>query len=178
MRLFVALDLPVEVRKHAASICLDVPGARWTKPEHLHFTLRFIGELPGEAVPALKDSLSKVSLRRFEGRLAGTGRFPRRGLPRILWAGFWPEQPLTDLQRAIEAAVRRAGAIPEERPFWPHLTLARLRDTTAEAAEAFLGKWKDFVSAEFPVESFVLYSSTLTPGGPIYRPEETVRLGG
>ena len=178
MRLFVAVDLPDAVRREIAPIGGGVAGARWTKPAQLHFTMRFLGERPAQNTAELKRSLSALSSPAFSGRLAGTGRFPRRGPARILWAGFSPVQPMIDLQLAVESAVRAAGTEPEEKPFSPHVTLARLRDASAQDVEAFLERTKDFATAEFPVDSVVLYSSVLAPAGPTYREELIVRLGG
>jgi 2'-5' RNA ligase len=102
--------------------------------------------------------------------VSGTGAFPPRGLPRILWAGLSPSPPLLSLARQVEERVAAAGLPREPRPFSPHITLAR--STSADPAEVrhYLEQHRSFTLPPFPVDRFTLYASRLTPGGAIHTP--------
>ncbi|NWF70108.1 MAG: RNA 2',3'-cyclic phosphodiesterase [Chloroflexi bacterium] len=166
MRLFVAVELPDDIKDALAALRLDsVAGARRTKRDQLHLTLRFIGD--GIAPPqfaAIKAALAAVRAAPFALQFRGVGQFPPGKKPaRVLWAGLAPNPALPALQQQIEHALRSAGLAPEDRPFSAHITLARL-DPPAAAAR-FLAQHAAFSTPAFPVEQFVLFSSVLARGG-------------
>src|SRR5690606_558822 len=105
-----------------------LPG-RVVPPENWHLTLRFLGATPASAAARVVEELEAAPLGApFEIRLGALGAFPRPARATVLWMGLRAgEGPLGDLAAAVEVAVRRAGIAPEDRPFSPHLTLARLR---------------------------------------------------
>jgi RNA 2',3'-cyclic 3'-phosphodiesterase len=175
IRLFVALALPDPVAESLALLQAGVPGARWSERDQLHLTLRFIGEVDGRDANAIDDALSAIQAPPFMLQLKGVGEFGGKS-PRALWAGVASPEPVVHLQRKIEVALQRIGLPAEERKFTPHVTLARLRATPRGRAIDFLADHALYASEPFEVASFILYSSTLTPNGSLYRAERGYRL--
>ena len=175
MRLFVAIALPDSVADGLVMLQGGIPGARWSTREQLHLTLRFIGEVDGRDAAAIDDALAAIRSPGFALELKGVGEFGGRN-PRALWAGVRDEGPVVHLQRKIESAVQRAGIAAEERKFSPHITLARLRGAPRDRVITFLSAHALYASGPFEVNGFILYSSTLTPNGSLYRPERSYRL--
>ena len=169
-RLFVAIDPPPGVRDALATICRGLDNARWTRPEQMHLTLRFLGSLPTSRVGTIAAALGAVaSSPSFRVAAAGFGVFPSFRSPRVLWAGVDPPAPLQDLARAVENALVGTGAVePEEKPFSPHVTLARLNGTRAAAVRSWMESREGFASGPWEVSEFFLYSSRLTPAGAIH----------
>lgn len=133
MRLFTAIDIDPDVRKKLAAL-LDrlrpLAKLSWTTADRMHITTKFIGEWPDERLEEMKRTLQSVgSPGAFEVEISGLGWFPNSFRPRVLWAGVHGGVPLHDLAQATEEAVCRIGVKREERPFSPHLTLARIRET-------------------------------------------------
>lgn len=173
-RLFVAIDLPDIQKNRLHEICRGIPGTRWLPPNQLHLTLRFIGEVDSGLFQAIRDGLSGADLSPVTCHLRGIGCFPARGRPRVVWAGVSSEATgLTTMQNRIEQDLRRLGARSEDRPFTPHITLARLKDPPREAVSAFLSRNAEFHGGPFTVNAFHLYSSTLTPKGAIHTMERS-----
>lgn len=175
MRLFVALALPDAVQEGLVLLQGGVPGARWSTREQLHLTLRFIGEVDGRDAQAIDDALASIRNPRFTLELKGVGEFGGRN-PRALWAGVRDGTPVEHLQRKIESAVQRVGIPPEERRFSPHITLARLKGAPRDRIITFLSTHALYASGPFEVNAFILYSSTLTPNGSLYRAERSYML--
>jgi 2'-5' RNA ligase len=175
-RLFVAIDLPEETKASLSQFSGAVPGARWVDPSEIHLTLRFIGDVDPQTVSKIEKALSVVQFASFPLRVAGVGHFPPRGLPRVLWVGVEPRPELMALQQRIESALQQAGVSPEERPFSPHITLARLKETPPAAVAAFESSHSGLAYPPFPSTEYVLYSSVLTPKGAIHRKEKIFRL--
>jgi 2'-5' RNA ligase len=177
-RLFVAIDLPEEVRQALARVSCDVPGARWIEPEQIHLTLRFIGEVDGAAFRDVAGSLDEVAARNFPLVVRGVGHFPPRGEPRVLWAGVEKSDALVELRNRVESAVVRAGIEPEGRKFSPHVTLARLKGTPERAVGSFLALNGLLRCDPFRVREFHLYSSSLSAKRAVHRCEASYRLVG
>jgi len=175
MRLFVAIALPDSVADGLLMLQGGIPAARWSTREQLHLTLRFIGEVDGRDAAAIDDALAAIRSPRFSLEQKGVGEFGGRN-PRALWAGVRDEGPVAHLQRKIESAVQRAGIAAEERKFSPHITLARLRGAPRDRIVTFLSAHALYASGPFEVNAFILYSSTLTPNGSLYRPERSYSL--
>ncbi|AJE04727.1 RNA 2',3'-cyclic phosphodiesterase [Geobacter pickeringii] len=178
MRLFVAIDLPDGVKQSVADLCRGVPGVRWLPPEQLHLTLRFIGEADEAVDGAIRRGLAAIVSPPFPLALRGVGCFPSPRRPRVLWVGLGGSDPLHRLQQAVEAAVNGAGVPAEERPFSPHITLARLREHGETGIAPFLARNASFQGEPFTVDAFYLYSSILTPQGAIHRREASYPLAG
>jgi len=177
MRLFVALALPDEVAKSLTALQAGVPGARWQTREQMHLTLRFIGEVDGLQAVAIDDALASISAPAFTMELKGVGAFGGKR-PRDLWAGARTGGALPHLQRKIESALQRVGMEPDGRKFTPHVTLARLKGTPNGHVVDFLTDHALYSSGPFAVDTFILYSSRLTPHGSLYRAEKAYALKG
>ncbi len=178
MRTFIAIEIPEEVRARVRSLTarLQASGARgctWVKPEHMHLTLRFLGEIADAAVEGLCSSLeaSYSGVAPFALAVRGTGAFPNWRKPAVLWAGIEPlDGPLAEAQGVAESAARAIGLPPDTKAFHPHLTLARVKDARGAApAIACLECESEFFAGDFTVDAVSIYSSQLTPHGPIYR---------
>jgi len=176
IRLFVAIELPEGQRERLAQLCAGVPGAKWVRPENMHLTLRFIGEIENGLADDVDAALMKLQAPRFDLTLDGVGFFGKPSAARMLWAGVGKCDALMRLQAKVEATVQRAGLPAEERKFAPHVTLARLRGAPMHRLERFVGENADFLSGPFPVDRFVLYSSFLSSSGAIYTPEAVYPL--
>jgi RNA 2',3'-cyclic 3'-phosphodiesterase len=175
MRLFVALELPDQVAEGLILLQGGVPGARWSRREQLHLTLRFIGEVDGRDAAAIDDALSSIRAPRFTLELKGVGEFGGRN-PRALWTGLRDDTAVHRLQRKIESALQRIGLPAEERKFAPHVTLARLRAAPRERVITFLATHALYASTPFEVNRFILYSSQMSQNGSLYRPERSYAL--
>lgn len=129
MRLFVALDLDDAVRERISRFMEGVagfaPDVRWVRPESLHVTLKFIGEKPTEILDDLKGALSSVRGESFDVTFRGFGFFPTARSARVFWVGIEAGDTLPALASAVDHATASLDIPPEERPFGPHLTLAR-----------------------------------------------------
>ncbi len=175
-RLFVAVDLPSEIKKELATISFGLPGARWVPADQLHLTLRFIGEVDGNLFKDIKEMLSAVAAENFAMRLKGIGHFPLRKRPRVLWVGIETNDRLLRLRSKIESTLVRGRLEPEGRKYSPHITIARLKDTPAVKAGNFIAANGLFASPSFTVQEFLLYSSKLTVKGAIHTIEAVYPL--
>lgn len=178
MRLFVAVELPEDVRAALASLGGGVPGARWVPEENMHLTLRFLGEVDGGTGDDIAESLSEVRGEPFELCCEGIGHFETARQPRTIWAGVSASPELRELQARVEKAVQRAGLPPETRKFMPHVTLARLKAAPADRVHSFIAHHNLFRSRPFEVNGFTLFSSFLSKSNPIYRAEAEFDIRG
>src|SRR5580692_7268940 len=129
MRIFIGIDLDPEIRARLSRFIEGVQGfvpeARWVRPESLHITLKFIGEQTPEQVEVITERLRRIGGSGFEIGLAGYGFFPTAKAPRVFWIGIQAGPQLGELAEAIDMAVAEVGIPRENRPYSPHLTLAR-----------------------------------------------------
>lgn len=179
MRLFVAIDLPDDVKTKLGELQTPIPTAKWVEERSMHLTLRFIGEVPDDMVEAIIAALSTINAESFALTLRSVGCFPPnpRKPPRVLWVGMNNQPLLEQLQGKVERQIRALGIEPDHKPFSPHFTLARLKATKPlHEATTFLNKNQDFQVKPFPVESFTLYSSVLSSTGSIYNVEASYPL--
>ena len=175
-RLFIAVDLPEEIRNNLGKISFGIPGARWVDPLQIHLTVRFVGEVDGTTFLDIKAALEQVRLSPFLLALKGVGHFPPRGKPRVLWVGIEQSQPLQTLKNRIDKILAGVGLQPEGRKFSPHITLARLRNSPIHKVANFLAGNGLFSQEPFEVMDFKLYSSSLTPKGAIHKVEKVYPL--
>ncbi len=171
-RLFVAIRPPEDVRERLLDLMEGIEGARWQDEEHLHLTLRFVGEVERPVANELAEALGRITAPRFTLQVAGVGHFERKGHPHAVWAGLGPNEGLDVLRQRVERACVNAGLERETRRFSPHITLARLGQGSGP-----IGPW---LAANGPlrtraweVEAFSLYESHLSQSGARY--EEVVR---
>jgi 2'-5' RNA ligase len=175
-RLFTGLEIPPDLGFALSLKRGGLTGARWIDPENYHITLRFIGDVDGQTANEVVDSLDRLSNSlRFPIRLTHLGSFGG-DKPRALFAGVEPSEALSRLQAAQERVLQRAGLPPEGRRFVPHVTLARLRGTSAEELARFIAEAARFEPLTFVPARFVLFSSRDSVGGGPYLVEETYPL--
>jgi 2'-5' RNA ligase len=178
LRLFIAVDLPAELRPVIARLCQGIGGARWTRPEQVHITLRFLGDTAEDRLAALRAGLREVCTPRFELALRGTGVFPppsARKPARVLWLGLEPPESLRALKDTVDGVL---GPDPEtaKRGFSPHLTLARFVRRPRHDLDRFLAEHDGFDAGRFVVSNFHLYRSTLRPEGALHEIVESYPL--
>jgi RNA 2',3'-cyclic 3'-phosphodiesterase len=175
-RLFTALEIPRHVAESLSMMRGGLPGARWIDPENYHLTLRFIGDIDDAWARDIAGLLGRVQRRPFELRLDGLSSFGGRK-PRALVASVTPVPQLLELQAEHERLLQRLGLEPEGRKYIPHVTLARLRDTSSWQVADYLSARGHFRSATFEVSRFVLFSSRSSVGGGPYVVEADYPLG-
>lgn len=177
MRVFCAVELPAEVRALAAShierLRRALPDVRasWDRPEKLHVTVKFLGEIEETRLALLeraaRDAASSVEP--FELSIEGAGAFPQHGPPRVLWLGVQDSAGgLARLQNSLEAACAVEGFAREPRPFHPHLTIVRLRQPRGTRELSTLHREHGFSSDPFRVTDLLVIKSELGPGGSRY----------
>jgi 2'-5' RNA ligase len=166
-RLFTAVEIPQNVAETLAMLRGGLPGARWVDPENYHLTLRFIGDIDAALAREVAFILGGVRRTQFELRLDGLTSFGGRK-PRAIVATAAPTRQLVELQAELERLMQRVGLEPEGRKFTPHVTLARLRDSSSRQVADYLHERGYFRSAPFSVSQFVLYSSRASVGGGPY----------
>lgn len=168
MRVFVGIPLPADARERLASLCSGLPNARWVRPENLHVTLRFIGDIDDGRVEDLDSLLAAISSAAFPMTLSGVGCFERGRAVSAVWAGIEAGTAIGHLYEKVESAVVRAGFEPEHRKFKAHVTLARLRNTPVRRVGDFLQAREAFVHGPFPADRFTLFRSHLGHEGAHY----------
>ena len=166
-RLFSAIEIPQSIASRLMLLRAGLAGARWIDPENYHLTLRFIDDVDGATAHDFTLALSEIAAAPFELRLNGLGSFGGNK-PRAIFAGFAPSEGLAALRRANERAARKAGLPPEGRNFQPHVTLARLRGSRADAVAAYLER-QGRIEAEAGSEQTHNVPATL-PGDAAYSP--------
>jgi 2'-5' RNA ligase len=170
VRCFVAVELPTSFRQEIGLLHsrIATEGLRLVRPDLVHITLKFLGDVPEERVNAVAAALGEVKAAPFAARVRGIGAFPGRSV-RVLWLGL--EGDFRELHRGIEKALNPLGFPPEERGFSPHVTLGRVGRPSANASrqiQARMGELSGLDLGSFTVDRFYLKKSTLTRGGPIY----------
>ena len=192
MRLFIALDLDLSIRRRIAQFMDGVrgfaPDARWVSAESLHITLKFIGEWPAERLDELKRTLAEVRGQPAEITFSGTGFFPTSKSARVFWVGIQAGPELASLADAVDAATSALGIEKEQRGFTPHLTLARTgsgrpqRVSSDRANPGFRRLQEKLAAVPAPTfgtmspREFFLYESKLSPKGAEYSKLESFRL--
>jgi 2'-5' RNA ligase len=185
MRVFCALELPDEVRaaaaEHGARLRRDFPNvkASWPRPESLHITLKFLGEIEAPRVERLSHAaaVAATEFAPVELSIETAGAFPPRGAARVLWLGIRDETgQLARLQHRLEAECAAAGFPSEPRPFKPHLTIARLRASNDAHAISEAHRLTPFGPHTFNVSELLVMRSELGPGGSRYTPLSRLEL--
>ena len=191
MRLFFAVTLTEEILGRLTALQtrirveMDDPGIAWTRPEQLHFTIKFLGETQPtrlskaiEAAQALATSVAPFVL-----GIGGIGAFPSVSRPSTLWVGATAgSQDLANLADELAIALANCGYPRERRTFTPHITLARIKtyDGEKSAARAIRRMAEDSSLADLGSEQighFTLYRSTLGPHGSVHEVIEEIGLG-
>ncbi|HEY6111869.1 MAG TPA: RNA 2',3'-cyclic phosphodiesterase [Chthoniobacterales bacterium] len=174
-RLFVAIDVPDSIQRLLVDLDPRIRGVRWVDGGQMHLTLGFFERVPEDVDLRLREKLSAIEFKAFFLPILGLGKFPAKGPPKVVWVGVGAGHPhLFQIYKRVQEAAFQSGLEPEQRPFHPHVTLARCRDVPEGALRKFLNTNAALDMGIFRVESFHLYSSELTQTGPIHTRELTI----
>lgn len=188
-RVFVAVHLPDSQRASLEATIAElkeqgVSKVRWARPEGLHLTLKFLGDIPASQLQAIMVSMGRTAKESspFHLALDTLGVFPNPKRPRVLWCGVEGDMAhLSQLQERMEAGLEALGYAREGRPFAPHVTLGRMRegDRPPDVAllQRALGNCAPRLHESWLVEDVCLMRTTSMPGGSRYDVIETVKLG-
>lgn len=187
MRLFLAVLLPGDALDAVDRVAADLravvgdDGVRWVPREQYHFTLKFLGDVPGPVVHRVMDAADAAArlVQPFDVALADVGAFPNDARPGTLWLGASAGVgPMTDLSLRLETELARHRLPRDRRPLKAHLTLARVKGYAGEASAARVLRTLQVGDvAAFRVDRFALMASTLHPTGAEYAVVEEFRLG-
>lgn len=186
MRTFIAIEIPDDIKKQMAETQRRLNtgdlDASWPRPEGIHLTLKFLGEIPESKVGDITKALELASegVGRFRLEIAGMGAFPNARSPRVVWVGLTGDlDKLKTLQAAIEDSTVRVGLDREDKPFKPHLTLARIK--YIRSRDGWLRSFeqvKDVKLPGFDVTAISLMKSELKRTGAVYTEMARVELKG
>lgn len=175
LRCFIAIEIPGAIRSALADLQAELRGCnadiRWVKPDNIHLTLRFLGEVEEHRIDGIVSALQTVSggHTQFSTEVRGLGLFPNTRSPRVLWSDVIDTGPLTGLQSGTEAAMAAIGFTPEKRRFSPHLTLGRFTSVRGkECIYRRIDAHRDESLGHIDVKSLSLIRSDLTPAGAKY----------
>lgn len=176
MRAFIAIDLPKEIKDQLSKIQdglkISLPKISWTKPQNLHLSLAFLGEISFEQLNEIKQIISETAegIRSFKIKLENLGVFPDIRRARIVWIGT-DQMPaeLKQITGELKTKLNKLGLAQEKRPFQLHITLGRIRiQLNSSLLEKGLKEIKD-PAFEFNAKGITLFESILQPNGPTYK---------
>ncbi|HMQ03475.1 MAG TPA: RNA 2',3'-cyclic phosphodiesterase [Pyrinomonadaceae bacterium] len=175
-RVFAAIDIPLSARnsaaRHIASLRMKFAGHKigWVRPDNLHLTLKFFGDVADIQLEKIEEVIAVAAdeFEPFKFEIAGTGVFPNRRRPRVLWLGIENPQTLQRVAAMLDLQCEQIGFPPEKRPFHPHLTIARIREPERSGIVADEHLCSEFESNECWARDIVLYQSVLGPDGSTY----------
>lgn len=188
IRCFIAIGLPEEAKRGLAMLKKELEReehkfVKWVEPGGIHLTLKFLGNIPAKRVTEITEAIEKATqvISRFHLEISGLGAFPSLRQARVFWVGIGGEvDKLSGLAQNIDSALAAIGFAEEERPFVPHLTLARIRQGASPPERRDFGElvgsaiFKDKYHIE--VEAISLMRSQLTPAGAVYTCLKTFAL--
>ena len=180
IRAFIAVELPEGLKRELAAIEIQLkkaspPVVKWTNPNSIHVTLKFLGEIAEESIdelmPAIEESAYGISP--FQLEIADIGAFPNLSRAQVVWVGVKGElQKITQLQLRIESNTEQLGFPREFRAFTPHLTIGRVRNEASQSERERLGKIiaETKFTAQTPIETRAinLMKSRLDPAGAVH----------
>jgi 2'-5' RNA ligase len=179
MRCFIAIDIDGNnraalgdlQRQLQSEVDIKKSDVKWVKPDNIHLTLKFLGEIRDEQVVDICDIVKDVAGRHnsFELDIESVGHFGGKSA-RVLWVATGRgHENLLQLQKDLEQQLASAGWPPENRAFTGHLTLCRIRNTKAGSKLAQIAEqFRDFKVGVMQAEAVSVYQSRLTPAGPVY----------
>jgi 2'-5' RNA ligase len=184
IRAFIAITPPPTLQQTMAEVRQVFQGFalrwRWVTPDHIHLTLRFLGNMPDESVPPLLQVMEQAAQGQtaFPLRARALGCFPHPARPRVLWVGLDdPNQALGRLNERLMAALTPLGFPPEDRPFHPHLTLARVQNMMPSShLLSMLQTYQNQDFGEFLVTQLHIVQSQLQRGGAVHTILRSVTL--
>ena len=185
IRTFVAIELETPLRQALAQVQATIRSRleksvgsdvriQWVKPESIHLTLKFLGDIPEALVPEIQTALACATGKhnRFAAEVRGLGVFPDVRTPQVLWVGMATHaDALTQLAADVETALGTIGFAPEARRFSPHLTLARIKERSRDVGRALSGEGmlaQDTKLGAMAVTAVSLMKSDLQRSGSVY----------
>jgi 2'-5' RNA ligase len=186
VRTFIAIELAPEARAFLADTQAKLRRSggdvRWVRPDLIHLTLVFLGNVPAEMLADLEATVREaaVAFTPLALQVKGAGRFPPRGLPRVVWIGVEePTGKLQELQKAVADATAAFAEKEEDRAYQPHLTVGRVKSPKGgrelgAAVDALAGT----AGPEFVAAEVTIFRSDLSPQGPTYTALARVALAG
>ena len=164
MRLFIAIPLPEALKEEIYSRVrqFSIPGVKLVEKENYHLTLLFLGDTDEQELDSIKQVLDNLNYERIELTLTNTGFFPSYK-PRVIWIGVNNKEYLETIHNNI---VNGLGIMPDK-PFKPHITIARLKYFSNP--EKIIDALNPLLNKSFIADRIILYQSTLTRNGPIYK---------
>lgn len=170
-RLFLGLPLSEEIKEKVRTLQKELPseGFKPVKPEILHLTLKFLGEVREEKTAKVKEILKKLDLgSKFKVKVRTVGAFPNENYVRVIWFGLEDDEEIFVLHKKIDFGLSKLFSF--EKDFLAHVTLARVKFVKdKEKLKAFLERFKKTELGEMEVEKVVLYESILSKEGPEYK---------
>jgi 2'-5' RNA ligase len=171
-RLFTGIEIPAQIAQSLTMLRGGLPGARWIDTQNYHVTLRFIGDVDDSVANEVASLLGRVRRGAFELHLDGVTSFGGKK-PRAIVATVASSPALMEAQAEQERLMQRIGLAPEGRKYTPHVTVARLRDSSSRDVAEYLSARGLFRTQSFQVSRFVLFSSRASVGGGPYVVEES-----
>ncbi len=184
IRTFICFELPKDVQREIGELQSRLKGlgrgVRWVRPQGIHLTLKFLGDVEEELIDAIGEGVAKASqgTSPIAITLKGSGAFPNFKRPRVFWVGVdEPSGQLIRLQAAIEDELAGLGFDKEQRSFSPHLTIGRVR--SHDGLNAVINALQEIKlePMTFTANRVVVMQSQLRPGGSVYTPLKTIKLG-
>jgi 2'-5' RNA ligase len=172
MRLFVAIEIDAEIRKRieefVSRLKPTVANVRWVRPEGMHITLKFLGNVADEREPSIEHALRRIQAARFSITVHKIGVFPNPKSPRVLWAGTEAGPEMAHLAERVDEQMADLGFDREKRAFAPHITLARFGERRKEANLSSVLSDPQHSFGTMTTKEFHLYQSKLSPQGSRY----------
>jgi 2'-5' RNA ligase len=176
IRTFIAVELPPAVTFLLGKVQEDLKSkgirAKWVKPENIHLTLKFLGNVSPDDIEKINRAMAGAvgSFAGINLIAKGVGVFPGMRRPRVIWVGLGGQiQLLLDMQRALENSLEPLGFKREKRSFKGHLTLGRIRKTIQPSRiRQIMQEYAALTSEEFTVSRITLFKSELKPTGAVY----------
>jgi 2'-5' RNA ligase len=176
MRTFIAIELDPAIKKSIAKFIQKWDSGdrniRWVKPEGMHLTLKFLGEIPEEKIPPIQSVLDRIAkdYSRFPLSLKGTGSFPPAArVPRVIWIGIEKSESIQQIQTRVENEFHKIGFPREKRKYHPHLTIGRVKSPhNLQIVLDSLDLCKQTEFGKMSVTKMTLFKSILKPTGAEY----------
>jgi RNA 2',3'-cyclic 3'-phosphodiesterase len=188
IRAFIAIELPPDIKTvlKGLQLKLKLPGSnavKWVDPANIHLTLKFLGNITSTQIASVTATVRSAAhtAKPFQLQVQSMGAFPNLNRVQVIWVGLDGSiETLLNLQKALDVELAKQGFAPENRPFSPHLTLGRVRETATLIDKQNIGKAISAINVEsgyrFNVQALNLMQSRLLPGGPVYTCLQSVEL--
>src|SRR5574341_632187 len=183
MRTFIAIELPQEFTSQIDQLQSVLKKTKadvsWVKPENVHITLKFLGEVKEEKIDEVYQATEKSinGIKAFKVNLQGLGGFPNLRRPRVIWIGVEKgKEVLAEIYPKVEEEFFKIGFPKENRGFTPHLTIGRVKSPKNLDSLAGEINRTAFQTEEFEIKEVVVMKSTLLPTGAVYTPQKKVLL--